>query len=80
METSVRIWSESFAYCSVATLRMAFNYWYTFLAPSVEGAGRVSKSVVAATTFWLALGKVVCGVPLWLMAIAMALTQARAVV
>jgi hypothetical protein len=46
----------------------------------VEGAGRVSKSAAAATTFWLALANVGRGVPSWLMAVAMALTKARALV
>jgi hypothetical protein len=57
----------------VATLRIPFSYWYTMLTSSVEGAGRVSKSVTAAATFWLALGKVGCGVPLWLIVVAMTL-------
>jgi hypothetical protein len=45
----------------------------------VEGIGKVSKSTVAMATFWLALAKVRCGVPSWLMAAA-ALAQARALV
>jgi fatty acid desaturase len=50
------------------------------LTPSVEGAGKVSKSVAAAATFWLALAKVRCGVPSWLMAAVMALARVRALV
>jgi hypothetical protein len=38
--------------------RIFFNYWYTSLTPFVEGAGRVSKTVVVVTMFGLALGKV----------------------
>jgi hypothetical protein len=57
----------------MATPRMFFIYWYTLLTPSVEGAGRVSNSAMAVATFLLALGKVGCGVPSWLMATAMAL-------
>jgi hypothetical protein len=48
--------------------------------PSVEGAGTVSKSIVVAATFWLALGKVGCGVPSWLMVAVMALARAWALV
>jgi hypothetical protein len=55
---------------------MSFNCWYTLLALSVEGAGRVSKSDATTATFWLALGKVVCGIPSWLMVTVMALAQA----
>jgi hypothetical protein len=71
-ETSARRWSELFSCYSAATARMFFICWYTLLTPSVEGVGRVSKSVVATTTFFLALGKVGCGIPLWLMATALA--------
>jgi hypothetical protein len=66
--------SELSACCSAATPRMSFNYWYTLLAPSVEGTGRVSKSTTAVATCWLSLGNMVCGIPSWLMAIATALT------
>jgi hypothetical protein len=72
--------SELSACCSAATPRMSFNCWYTLLAPSADGAGRVSKSIVVVATFWLALGKLVCGVPSWLMATAMALAHAQALV
>jgi hypothetical protein len=75
MEASTRLWSELSACCLAATLRMSFNYWYTSLALSTKGAGKVSKSDAATATFWLALGKVVCGVPSLLMA--MALTRAQ---
>jgi hypothetical protein len=78
MEASTCVWSGLYACCSAATLRMFFKCWYTLLAPSAEGAGRVSKSVAATATFWLAMGKVVCGVPLGLMVMATALTWAQA--
>jgi hypothetical protein len=51
METSAHHWSELSPYCSVATLRMSFNCWYTLLTPSIEDAGRVSKSVAAVATY-----------------------------
>jgi hypothetical protein len=73
-------WSELSAYCSAATPRMPFSYWYTLLTPSVEGTCRVSKSAPATATFWLALGKVGCGVPSWLMVAATALARAQALV
>jgi hypothetical protein len=57
-ETSARRWSELSACCSVDKPRIFFNYWYTSLTPFVEGAGRVSKTVVVVTMFGLALGKV----------------------
>jgi hypothetical protein len=39
---------------------MSFRCWYTLPTRLVVVAGRVSKSAVATTTFWLALWK--CGV------------------
>jgi hypothetical protein len=75
-EASTHLWSELSSCCSVAIPWMSFNCWYNFLALSVEGAGRVSKSAAAAATFWLSLGKVVCAVPSWLMAMVMALARA----
>jgi hypothetical protein len=77
-ENISRRWSELSTCFSVATPRMSFSYWYTLPTPSVEGTSRVSKSVVATVTFWLALGKVGCAVPLWLMVTAMATALARA--
>jgi hypothetical protein len=77
-EASAHLCNELSTYCSAATSRMSFNYWYTLLAPSIEDGGSVSKSAAAAATFWLALGMVVCGVPSWLMA--MAHTRAWALV
>jgi hypothetical protein len=59
---------------------MSFSWWYTMSIPSVEGMGKVSKSVAAAAMFWLALAKVGCGIPSWLMSVAMALAQAQALV
>jgi hypothetical protein len=79
-ETLARRWSELSVCCSAATLRMFFIYWYTLLTRSVEGVGRVSKSVAVTATFWLALRKVGCGIPSWLMMTAMALDRARAFV
>jgi hypothetical protein len=76
METLACCWRELSAYCSAATPRMSFSYWYTLPTLSVEGAGRVSKSDVATATFWLALGKVGCGVPSWLMTMDLARAQA----
>jgi hypothetical protein len=46
----------------------------------VEGAARVSKIAAIVATFWLALAKVGRGVPLWLMAVVVALAQAQALV
>jgi hypothetical protein len=60
--------------------RMPFSYRYTLPTLSVEGTGKVFKSVAAAATFWLALAKVRCGIPSWLMVVAMALAQAWALV
>jgi hypothetical protein len=37
---------------------MLFNHWYTSLTSLVEGAGNVSRSAAAATTFWMAMAKV----------------------
>jgi hypothetical protein len=64
----------------VATSRLSFSYRYTLPTPSVEVAGRVSKSATVVDTFWLALTKVGCGVPSWLMVMAMALARAQAFV
>jgi hypothetical protein len=80
MEASAYRWSELSTYCSAATLKTFFNYWYTLLTPFVDCPGRVSKSAAAIATFWLALGKVAGGVPSWLMATAVALALARALV
>jgi hypothetical protein len=77
-EIVARRWSKLSAYCSAAVPRVFFTYRYTLLTPSVEDAGRVSKSPAVAATFWLALAKVGCSVPSWLMAAVTALAQARA--
>jgi hypothetical protein len=42
----------------VTVLRMSCSCLYTLSTPSVEGAGRVSRSVAVAATFWPALAKV----------------------
>jgi hypothetical protein len=55
---------------------MSFSYRFTLLTPSVESAGRVSKSDVATTKFWLALTEVGCVAPSWFMVVAMALARA----
>jgi hypothetical protein len=65
--------SELSACCSTAMLMMSFSCWYTLLTLSMEGMGRVSKSAAVAAMLWIALGKVGCGVPSWLMAMTMAL-------
>jgi hypothetical protein len=57
-----------------------FSCRYTLPTLSVQGAGRLSKSVVATAMFWLAPAKVGCGVASWLMVAAMAQAQARALV
>jgi hypothetical protein len=80
MKTSACCWSELSACCSAATLRMSFSRWYTLPTPSVEGSDRVSKSAAAVATFWLALVKVGCGIPSWLMAATMTLARAWALV
>jgi hypothetical protein len=46
---------------------MPFSCWYTLSTMSTEGAGKVSRSAAAATTFWLALVKVGHGGPSRLM-------------
>jgi hypothetical protein len=79
-ETSAHRWSELSTCCLAATPRMPFSYWYTLPTLSVEGADRVTKRATTTATFWLAPGKVGCGVPSWLMATVMALARARALV
>jgi hypothetical protein len=63
MEASACHWSELFAYYLAATPRMSFSYQYILPTTSVERAGRVSKSVMTTTMFWLALAKLGHGVP-----------------
>jgi hypothetical protein len=60
----------------MATPRMSSSYWYTLPNPSLEGVGIVTKIAVVVASFWLALGKVGCGIPSWLMAMTTALTRA----
>jgi hypothetical protein len=67
METSSHRCCELSDYFYVATPSMSFSYWYTLPTPHVGGTGRVAKSVVVVATFWLALAKVGCGIPSWLM-------------
>jgi hypothetical protein len=56
-ETSAQRRTELSA-CGIAVMsRMSFSSQYTLSAPSVEGVGKVSRSVAAMTTFWLALVK-----------------------
>jgi hypothetical protein len=57
---------------------MSFSYRFTLLTPLVESTGRVSKSDVAMTKFWLALTEVGCITPSWFMVVAMALGRALA--
>jgi hypothetical protein len=64
----------------MAVPRMPFSYWYNLLIPSIEGLGRIPKSVVTMAMFWLAHGKVGGSVPPWLMVMAMALARPRALV
>jgi hypothetical protein len=64
---------ELSACCAVAMSRMSFSWWSTLSIPSVEGAGKVSRRVAVAATFWLALAKAVRCLHSWLMTAAKSL-------
>jgi hypothetical protein len=80
IETSAQRWREHFACCVVMMSRMSFSWWYTLSTPSAEGAGKVSRSVAAATTFWLALGKARSCIPSWMMVAETSLARVQAAV
>jgi hypothetical protein len=79
-ETSAHPWSELSTYYVAAMPRMPFSWQYTLSTPSVEDAGRVSKSAAVVATLRLAQAKVGRGIPSWLIAAETALARARALV
>jgi hypothetical protein len=63
--------------------RVALKEWPVLGVSTLEKTTKVSIQVevaAVATTFWLALAKVRCGIPSWLIAAVMALARARALV
>jgi hypothetical protein len=66
-ETVARRWREHSTCCAVVMARISPRWWYNLSTSSVEGAGNVSRSMVAVTTFCLDLAKVGRYPPFWLM-------------
>jgi hypothetical protein len=64
-ETSAQHWRELSACCATVMPRMSFIWQYTLSTLLVEGVGKVSRSAVATTMFWLAQAKVGNGGPSW---------------
>jgi hypothetical protein len=78
IENTARRWMEPSACCAAVMPRISFSWRYTLPTPSVEGSGKVSRSVAVAATFWLALVKVGHGAPSRLMVVATSLALAWA--
>jgi hypothetical protein len=66
-ETVARCWREHSTCCVVVMARISPRWRYNLSTSSVKGAGNVSRSMAAVTTFWLDLAKVGCCPPFWLM-------------
>jgi hypothetical protein len=72
-KTSAQRWRELSTCCAAVMPRISFYWQYTLSTPSAEGVGRVSKSTLAMTTFWLALMNVGRSTPSRLMVVVVSL-------